>query len=144
MFENPIFSKAEKFVNPATVPTAKVLTIYSDDPRNNEMYKKTCGMTVVVLEKPNNEYLENEISDSIFESEVTDISAPFKSDISVVSGTNGDGSIGLGIPQNLNIDLENGVSVELNTTDGTVSWTAVLNFDDVSGATTYEYSLVAI
>jgi hypothetical protein len=144
MFENPIFSKAEKFVNPTTVPTEKVLTIYSDDPRNNEMYKKTCGMTIVVLEKPNNEYLENEISDSIFESEVTDISAPFKGDISVVAETNGDGSIALGIPQNLSIDLENGVFVELNTTDGTVSWTAVLNFDDVLGATTYEYSLVAI
>jgi hypothetical protein len=144
MFENPIFSESEKFVNPITVPTEKVLTIYSDDPRNNEMYKKTCGMTIVVLEKPNNEYLENEISDSIFESEVTDISAPFKSNISVVAGANGDGSIALGIPQNLSIDLENGVFVELNTTDGTVSWTAVLNFDDVSGATTYEYSLVAI
>jgi len=144
MFDNPIFTKSEKFVNPATVPTAKTLTIYSDDPRNNEMYKKTCGMTVVVIEKPNNQDLTNSINDSILESELTGISQFFLNDNLVFSSSDNAQPIGLGIPQNLNIDLTNGIFTEVSANDGTVSWTAVLTFDDVPNAVSYEYSLVAI
>ena len=144
MFDNPIFTKAEKFVNPATVPTAKTLTIYSDDPRNNEMYKRTCGMTVVVIEKPNNQDLTSSINDSLLESELTGISEIFLNDNVVFSLNNNAQNNALNIPQNLNIDLTNGVFTELSANDGTVSWTAVLTFDDVPGAVSYEYSLVAI
>jgi len=144
MFDNPIFPTAEKFVNPATVPTAKVLTIYSDDPRNNEMYKKTCGMTVVVIEKPNIENPNNQIGNSIFESENTEAFAPFDNNVDVVPLPDNNSAIALGIPQNLNIDADNGFAVEFDSKDGSVRFTAILNFDDVVGATKYDYVLVAI
>lgn len=144
MFENPIFPKAEKFVNPATVPSQKVLTIYSDDPRNNDMYKRTCGMTVVVIEKPNTQMDQSIINDSLLESEETDISTPFEEYSLSFFPQNLLQAVTLGAPQNLSIDPDNGFFTELSTTDGTVSFVATLNFDDVPGATSYEYSLVAL
>lgn len=141
---------AQKFINPVTVPSKNVLTIYRDDPRNNDMYKATCGMTVVVLDEDTPKY-NAAVKDLDLSSESIDPQAylnvnpadvyNLQDDVMVIK--NGISTI-IAAPSNLYVDP---TSYQLEDAtvagDGTVRWVASLYFDDVAGAVSYEYVINA-
>ena len=130
-------TNSESFVNPTLVPMQRVLRIYSDDPRNNQEYIKSCGMVVEVVDRAtgklqsieNNLQNFDEYSDPGSEN-LTEIIPPTD------NNTNGPGiNPNLKAPTNLNIDLSSLTVVYAD--DGSTSYTVTLTFDDVDGAVEY-------
>jgi len=141
---------AQKYINPITVPGKNKIQINADDPRNNE---STLADTSVVYEVTEEfvdlDYLDQEDIYEEYFDEGTDPDVimdenpyeevPLPEDVmsSEAFGT-------LGIPQNLYIDpLSYQLEDSTSSSDGSVRWVASLVFDDVDGASDYEYVINA-
>jgi hypothetical protein len=143
-------TKSHKYVNPATVPTKKKITIYRDDPRNTIDRLESSDVVYEIIDQ------EAEIQDleqkNYFDDsfgEMFDPDSMLSEDNSEVVPTQDDLMIEdvvgfLDAPQNLAIDVTS-YQLEDNSasSDGMVRWVASLVFDDVPGAAEYEYTINA-
>jgi hypothetical protein len=141
---------SEKFVNPASIPSKKVIDIYRDDPRNNPDYIANCGFAINVIDR------ENPVSNLDIKVSPVFTGEGFNPEQHILE-TNQTDSFNtnrlvaveqtvtpLASPENVYLDptsfqLEDYAS----SGDGSIRWVASLYFDDVVGASEYEYTLNA-
>jgi len=138
-------------IDPSRVPSAPVIKIRSDDPRNNWSYLQDLSRPYEIIyvedESSSDEYYEGLDADYLSDNDPLVIAtsgilpAPVYNDnvMNEVAPTS------LNAPQNLTI-LANSyrLSDYSSAGDGSVYWTASLYFDDVDGAEDYEYSITAV
>jgi hypothetical protein len=141
---------AQKYINPITVPAKNKIQINADDPRNNEStFEDTFVVYEVAEEFVDLEYLEEEDLYEEYFDEGTDPDVimdenpyeevPLQEDVMVSSGFTV-----LEVPQNLYIDpLSYQLEDSTSSSDGAVRWVASLVFDDVDGASDYDYVINA-
>ena len=150
MFLNYRSQGAEKFVNPATVPATKVLRIYRNDPRNNAMYIASCGMQVEIIDedKPKDtdltdpQIVNGEGFDPAFLQTITQQIAPTVIKDGITQNTAN--TVVLTAPTNLSIDSNSWqLQDAASSGDGSIRWAVSLTFDEVDGATDYEYTVNA-
>ena len=145
MIERPS-DLSTRYTNPNSVPKGPRNIITATDPRNNAMYLLLNPDTIVVDEKSlpnqpidNENSLENNFYAEEFSPQYDDYSG--SPDDLVASG-----QPILDVPQNLSISAEN-FSVENADSvngDGTINYLTTLSFDDVVGASGYEYVINAV
>ena len=141
---------SEKFVNPASIPSKRTIDIYRDDPRNNPDYIANCGFTINVIDRdnpvgdldikispvstgedsnPEQHVLENNQTDSFNVDRLIAVEQTVTP---------------LASPQNLYLNPTSWQLEDYSSTgDGSIKWVASLYFDDVTGASEYEYTLNA-
>jgi hypothetical protein len=145
MIERPS-DLSTRYTNPNSVPKGPRNIITATDPRNNAMYLLLNPDTIVVDEESlpnqpidNENSLENNFYIEEFSPQYDDYSG--SPDDLVASG-----QPILDVPQNLLISAEN-FSVENADSvngDGTINYLTTLSFDDVVGASGYEYVINAV
>ena len=139
--------KVEKFVNPTNMPKPKVLRISRSDPRNNQAYIDSSEYTIVVVDDEN--IIDDEPSIEVALEQSYDvenfvqengIASPEVFEYQKVE----DAPI-LDIPKNLYLD-QTSFNIDDSTAaaDGSVKWKASIYFDDVTGATAYEYDMIGV
>jgi hypothetical protein len=140
-----------KVILPSRVPSHGKMVIYSDDPRNNRSYLSKLTVPYIIIpasERQNfSDTGEQNVDDVITEDLASEYVDPDTLTLDPPPDTgNGDGqgdapdSGLLSPPVNL---VVTSFRLEDNSAeaDGTVSWTASLEFDDVSSAIDYDYSI---
>jgi hypothetical protein len=141
---------SERFVNPASIPSKKVISIYRDDPRNNPDYIANSTFTINIIDGDNpinnldtgvNRVLTGEASNPeqhILENRKVD-SFNVSTQVSELAT-----EASLGSPANLYINPQSWQLEDYSSAgDGSIRWVASLYFDDVIGASEYEYTLNA-
>jgi hypothetical protein len=141
---------SEKFVNPASIPSKRVIEIYRDDPRNNPDYIANCGFAINIVDRDNpvsgldikvSQVFTGEGSNPeqhIVENNQTD---SFNTD-RLISVDQTPTSISS--PKNLYLNPTSWQLEDYSSAgDGSIRWVASLYFDDVVGASEYEYTLNA-
>jgi len=145
-----LLESSEKFVNPASIPSKKVITIYRDDPRNNADYIANSSFAINVLDQDNpinnldvktSRVLTGEASNP--EQYVVENTNPNSVNVDrLISESKTDTP--LGSPENLYIGPTSWQLEDYSSAgDGSIKWVASLYFDDVVGASEYEYTLNA-
>jgi hypothetical protein len=146
--------KTHKYVNPLSVPKKKKVKIHSDDPRNNEAFLNSTSIDFEVLDQELPGEPDEDESQSFFDSLSEDMDPQIdnEEDPSATLGAYPDDMDGisefsvLDAPYNLYIDATRGYRLQNYSAngDGSVRWIATLYFDDVDGATTYDYTINAV
>jgi hypothetical protein len=134
-----------KYVNPTSVPNSLSQTILSTDPRNNTLYLLQNPLTVVIEQEelPLNE--ENYPSEDSYAYMSESVEPAFAENYESPEDLTFTGKAILSSPSNLLIN-SNTFQIESNSSvngDGTVTYAATLTFDDVAGASGYEYIINA-
>lgn len=116
------------------VPKAPQVVIYKNDPRNNAKYLSLHPDVVVIDNDPvveTNEYDTSSESNDVVNSYLTfkDTFPSYESE-----------SLYIVVPDNVSVD-ETSYRLQKDSNDGSVYYTVSLNFDDVEGATAYEYRI---
>jgi len=141
---------SEKFVNPASIPSKRVINIYRDDPRNNPDYISNCGFAINIIDgdnpvadldvkvssvftgegsNPEQHILENNKTDSLNTDRLISVDQT---------------STPLASPQNIYLSPTSWQLEDYSSAgNGSIRWVASLYFDDVVGASEYEYTLNA-
>lgn len=134
-----------KYVNPTSIPNPLNQTILSTDPRNNTLYLLQNPSTIVIQEEELPLSGENYPSEDSF-AYMSESVEPILLDIyDVPQDTTFTGKAILDAPSNLSVN-SNSFQIESNSSvngDGTVTYSATLTFDDVVGASGYEYIINA-
>jgi hypothetical protein len=135
-----------RYTNPNSIPKGARNIITSTDPRNNTMYLLLNPDTIVVDEGSlPNQPVDNESAlDNTFYQE--SFSPEYDEYVGSPEELVASGQAILDVPNNLAISTENFV-IEDNDSingDGTVNYLATLSFDDVPGASGYEYIINAV
>jgi hypothetical protein len=141
---------SERFVNPASIPSKKVINIYRDDPRNNPDYIANCGFAINVLDQDNPVNNLNIAVPKILTGEGSNPEQHVVQNENVDSFNTGrlialeQNVSPIASPKNLYIGPTSWQLEDyLSAADGSIRWVASLYFDDVVGASEYEYTLNA-
>lgn len=142
--------KVQKYVNPTSVPSKKKIIITEDDPRNTELYIRQSNQNYEIVEVNDFDYIpEQDVSEDFWD-ESSDPSTYFEDQpyletpLPTRSMDGAPFETGITPPTNLYID-PNSFTLEDSeaNSDGALTWTAYLYFDDVENAEDYEYVIGA-
>jgi hypothetical protein len=135
-----------RYTNPNSIPQGARNIIISTDPRNNAMYLLSNPNTIVVDEGslPNLEVDEENSIESGFYQE--NFSPEYDDYVGVPEDLSSSGQAILDTPENLSISTDNFAVEDANSVngDGTITYLTTLSFDDVAGASGYEYIISAV
>lgn len=144
-------SGAQKFINPTSMPDKKVLRMYRDDPRNNQMWIESCGMKVEIINE--DAPISNPADPTYIKTLTSESSDPgsyyseneagiFNMQTQVMQ--NNEIASHIEAPTNVAVDTA-GYRLEdaSSSGDGSVRWIASITFDNVDGANSYEYVISA-
>lgn len=146
--------KTHKYVNPLSVPKKKKVKIHSDDPRNNEAFLDSTSIDFEILDQELPGEPDEDEGQSFFDSLSEDMDPQIdnEEDPSATLGAYPDDMDNilefsvLEAPYNLYINPSVGYRLQNYSAngDGSVRWIATLYFDDVDGATVYDYTINAV
>jgi hypothetical protein len=145
MIERPS-DLSTRYTNPNSIPKGARKIITSTDPRNNSMFLLLNPDTIVVDEGslPNLQVDEENTIESNFYQE--EVSPEYDDYAASPEDLLSSGQAILDTPENLYISTNSFAIEDANSAngDGTVTYLTTLSFDDVAGASSYEYIISAV
>jgi hypothetical protein len=134
-----------KYVNPSSIPRGSGRAISSDSPMNNATNLFN-DPSIKIIDETSVSSIDDEIieEDSLLFYD-NDIDMEQDEEDILPDNLSNTGLSHLGTPTNLSI-LQNSFQIESNSStngDGTINYLATLTFDDIPGATGYEYLINA-
>jgi hypothetical protein len=135
-----------RYTNPNSISRGARNIITTTDPRNNALYLLLYPDTVVVDEEslPNQPVDEDLATESTFYQE--GLSPEYDAYTATPNNLVMAGQAILDTPENLSVSSDSFIIEDetSSSSDGTISYLATLTFDDVPGASNYEYIIGAV